>query len=192
MQVDVVFEKEYLEKPIVNASMATSDGLQVAGVQTAMIQAIFGKDIRFLIANASTTGFTIFLNKAVDEDVEFNWIALAVKGAKKHQSKTATTTLDNPEVVVDVENNVKATTTQEEIVTEEVITIIDNSEDVIENIEVIPDESVPTETVSENLLEDVSVAQDGGGEQPIILVPTEPQLILQPEVIEQTETSTQE
>ncbi len=151
-QVDVIFEKEYLEKPIVNASMATSDGLQVAGVQTAMIQAIFGKDIRFLIANASTTGFTIFLNKVVDEDVEFNWIALAVKGAKKHESKTATTTaVENPEVVVDVENNVQATTTQEEIVPEEIIPVVDNSEDPIENIETVPEESLPTEIIPENV-----------------------------------------
>ena len=140
-QVDVIFEKEYLEKPIVNASMATSDGLQVAGVQTAMIQAIFGKDIRFLIANASTTGFTIFLNKAVDEDVEFNWIALAVKGAKKHESKTATTTVvDNHENAVEVENNSPATTTQEEFA---------------ENPDTIVEENVTTETIPENLSQEV-------------------------------------
>jgi hypothetical protein len=88
-EVTVTFDKEYLEKPIVNASMATSDGLE-ATVNSAEIQAFFGKDIRFLIANASTTGFTIFLNKPAEENITFNWIALAVKGAKTFESATTT------------------------------------------------------------------------------------------------------
>jgi hypothetical protein len=88
--VDIKFEREYLEKPIVNASMSTSDGLSSDTNSSAMIQALFGKDIRFLITNATTTGFTIVINKVTNEDVVFNWMALAVRGAKIFQSSTST------------------------------------------------------------------------------------------------------
>ncbi len=85
--VDVPFEREYLSKPIVNASMASKDGLSSDTSQgAAAIQAIFGDDVRFLIANATTTGFRIVLNKPAPYDVHFNWIALMVKEARTLKS----------------------------------------------------------------------------------------------------------
>ena len=135
-EVTVTFEREYLEKPIINASMATKDGLESLN-DSASIQAFFGKDIRFIIGNASTTGFTIFLNKPTDEDVPFNWVALAVKGAKKFESTAtstnATTTASSttetepvaPELPVYVpptdETEDNATTTEETVSSPEVI-----------------------------------------------------------------------
>jgi len=90
IRVDVVFDREYLETPVINASMSSKDGLSSVN-QSVAIQAFFGKDIKFLITNATTTGFTIYLNKPVDEDVSFNWIALAVKSAKMFESSGSST-----------------------------------------------------------------------------------------------------
>ncbi|MCR4274984.1 MAG: LamG domain-containing protein [Candidatus Campbellbacteria bacterium] len=87
-EVYIPFEREYLEKPVVNASMSTSDGISAGdGASAAVIQAFFGNDVRFLIDTASTTGFTIILNKPAEEDIMFNWIALAVKGARTIESE---------------------------------------------------------------------------------------------------------
>jgi hypothetical protein len=83
--VEVVFDKEYLEQPIVNASIALDD---VGDDQTAAaLEAIFNNDVRFLITKKSTKGFTITLNKPAPRDIQFSWITLAVKGAR-----TATST----------------------------------------------------------------------------------------------------
>ncbi len=79
--VEVVFDSEYLEQPIVNASIALDDigdEDQVAAVS----EALFDQDIRFLITKKSVKGFTIILNKPAPRDVQFSWIALAVKGAR--------------------------------------------------------------------------------------------------------------
>ena len=96
-EVTVVFEREYIEKPIVNANMATSDGISSTGAQSAAaIQALFGNDVRFLITNATTTGFTIILNKPAPEDIHFNWIALMVKDARTVESATSTPVVDLP------------------------------------------------------------------------------------------------
>ena len=97
-EVTISFDREYLEKPIVNASLSSSDGVEATAQSAAAIQVLLGNDIRFLIGNASPTGFTIYLNKPAEEDFSFNWIALAVKGARTSESSGLT--IDTvPEVV---------------------------------------------------------------------------------------------
>ncbi|MFH1455274.1 MAG: tail fiber domain-containing protein, partial [bacterium] len=76
--VDVVFEKEYSEQPIVSGSITLNDSDNVAAVG----DSIFNNDIRYIITKKSTKGFTILLNKNTSEDITFSWIALAVKNAK--------------------------------------------------------------------------------------------------------------
>ncbi|NDB61058.1 hypothetical protein EB001_21845 [bacterium] len=85
-KVTVVFNKEYLEQPIVNTSISLNESTSTDQGASA-VEAIFNQDIRFLITNKSKKGFTITLNKAVSEDVQFSWIALAVKGAKTFESE---------------------------------------------------------------------------------------------------------
>ncbi len=92
--VDVVFEKEYLEQPVVNATVSLeelergSDG----GVDTEIIERLkevklLGSDIKYIVSKKSVKGFRISLNKPLDEDLRFSWIALAVKDAKTFSSK---------------------------------------------------------------------------------------------------------
>jgi prepilin-type N-terminal cleavage/methylation domain-containing protein len=85
-KVTVVFDKEYLEQPIVNTSISLNESTSTDQSASA-VEAIFNQDIRFLITNKSKKGFTITLNKPVSEDVQFSWIALAVKGAKTFESE---------------------------------------------------------------------------------------------------------
>ncbi len=85
-EVRVAFEKEYLVKPVVNASVSLDDaatGDVAAQAQlTQRERDVFAGDVRFIVTRKSTTGFTILLAKAADVDMTFSWIALAIKDAK--------------------------------------------------------------------------------------------------------------
>jgi len=50
-------------------------------------QTVFEKNYSFVVVNKSAKGFTIVLNKRAEDDIEFSWIALAVKDAKLSFSK---------------------------------------------------------------------------------------------------------
>ncbi|KND48325.1 MAG: hypothetical protein AB198_01235, partial [Parcubacteria bacterium C7867-003] len=81
--VDVVFDREYVASPVVNASISFG-----TSTEDSDIEAIFEKDIRFVVTNRSEKGFTIRINKNLTEDVVFNWIALAVTDSKLFTSRT--------------------------------------------------------------------------------------------------------
>ncbi|MEK7124691.1 MAG: hypothetical protein AAB877_03380 [Patescibacteria group bacterium] len=84
-KVDVVFEREYIEQPVVSATIsieqqATSDK------QQELENAIFGIDLRYVVTGKSVKGFTILLNRPATSEIRFDWIALAVRGAKTFTS----------------------------------------------------------------------------------------------------------
>ncbi len=98
-EVEVTFDREYLEQPIVNttisfdaASSTDSTGSPQAATSTMPVggnnieEQIFSNDVRFLVTNKSEKGFTILLNKPAPTDVPFSWTALAVKSAKVFSS----------------------------------------------------------------------------------------------------------
>ncbi|MDO8583856.1 MAG: hypothetical protein Q7R83_01620, partial [bacterium] len=89
--VDVVFTQEYLTPPIVSITV-TMD--QATGTEmltaTSTAEKFFAEDIRSLVVNKTTKGFTIVLNKPVAQPVQFSWIALAVKDAKIFASPSST------------------------------------------------------------------------------------------------------
>jgi hypothetical protein len=111
--VEVVFDREYIEQPIVTASMSFND----ASTTAEEIEKIFGEDVRFIITNKTNKGFTITINKKAPADVVFNWTAFAIKNTKEFTSK------DLPK---DEENNIPAeptpTVTPSEISTSTPIT----------------------------------------------------------------------
>ncbi|MDO8499100.1 MAG: hypothetical protein Q7S66_00365 [bacterium] len=92
--VDVVFEREYIEQPIVNITLALQQSDKITASSTpeevqamraesnVLAENIFGSDIRYLVINQSVKGFTIFLNKEATADISFSWLAIAVNGAK--------------------------------------------------------------------------------------------------------------
>ncbi|MBI4058031.1 hypothetical protein HY405_01825, partial [Candidatus Microgenomates bacterium] len=97
-KVDISFEKEYANIPIVNISATLDfDGSQATPEQKATQEALESKilngDIRYLVTNRTTKGFTIKLNKPAHEDLTFSWVALVVQDAK--------TTVSNKPVAID-------------------------------------------------------------------------------------------
>ncbi len=84
-QVQVVFEREYLEQPIVNATIALDEATTT--LATGLDELIFSNDIRYIVTKKSAKGFTILLNKAAPVDIQFSWITLAVKEPKIFQNE---------------------------------------------------------------------------------------------------------
>jgi len=78
--VEVVFEKEYIEQPIVNTTISLEED------DNADDELIFANDINYIITKKSVNGFDIMLNKPAPKDIKFSWIALAVKNAKTFTS----------------------------------------------------------------------------------------------------------
>lgn len=109
--VRIVFDKEYLDQPIVNATLSlneakeASDATQekIAELQKAedeLTEKLFASGVQYFITKKNVHGFTILLNKALGEDVQFSWMALAVKnprifGAEEHSAKSETGIIDN-------------------------------------------------------------------------------------------------
>ena len=88
---EVIFEREYLAQPVVNASISleipttTDESAETGSFATSteeLENRIFAEDIRYLITKKSPAGFTIKLNKPAPGDIVFSWIALAIKDAK--------------------------------------------------------------------------------------------------------------
>lgn len=83
-QVDVVFNQDYIEQPVINASITLDTTSSAATTQET--NTLFNNDIRFIVANKNTHGFSIILNKEAPVDINFSWIALAVKNAHTFSS----------------------------------------------------------------------------------------------------------
>ena len=85
-KVEVVFEKEYAQTPLVNITITLdpSDTLGTGDleVQEALERKVLDSDIRYIVNKNTAKGFTIKLNKNISEDIRFSWTALAVKDAK--------------------------------------------------------------------------------------------------------------
>jgi hypothetical protein len=102
-EVVVTFDSEYIEKPVVQAVISFRNNTSTASSTEDILldgiindiptstdwrlleskeNAIFDLDIRYIVTRVSTTGFVIRLNKPAPFDVEFDWLALAVKNPK--------------------------------------------------------------------------------------------------------------
>ena len=103
-EVTVIFEKEYLGQPIVNATISFEAASSTAtssipfggdGIE----EQIFSNDVRFLITNKSEKGFTILLNKPAPMDIPFSWTTLAVRSPNIFTS-TSTVPVVESEVTI--------------------------------------------------------------------------------------------
>jgi hypothetical protein len=73
--VDVVFTREYLSQPVVNAniSVEASDSLTE--------ETLFANNIQYVVTKKTVNGFRIVLNADAPGDIRFSWMALAVQNA---------------------------------------------------------------------------------------------------------------
>jgi len=111
--VEVVFDREYIQAPIVNATIAFNASTSDASIE----EAVFSNDIRYIITNRSTKGFTIKLNKPTTEDLSFNYIALAIKNAGLFTSR-------DEAVIAPTDTQLVSTTTPPIINTNNTATVI--------------------------------------------------------------------
>jgi hypothetical protein len=80
-QVDVVFNNEYDQVPVVNASLV---------VDNDKIADILGENYSFTVTDRNTKGFSIKLGKKAKTDLKFAWSVVSVKDAKTYQRPTPT------------------------------------------------------------------------------------------------------
>ena len=76
-KVEVTFDKEYVNQPVVNATISFNDG-----EDDGKDDVFFFSDTKYVITKKSVRGFTITLNREASADIRFSWIALAIRDAK--------------------------------------------------------------------------------------------------------------
>jgi hypothetical protein len=104
--VDVIFEKEYAQNPIINASPivprlteATYQEYIQSGIcissqskescQDEVVSRFLSLDTRYAIQGVTTQGFMIVLSQDAQSDMLFSWNAFAIRDAKTYQSKSS-------------------------------------------------------------------------------------------------------
>lgn len=85
-RVDIVFEKEYSERPVVTASISLGED------SVATESAIMNQSVSFMVSRRSTKGFSIILDKKADSDITFSWSALSVKNPHTFESRASDVT----------------------------------------------------------------------------------------------------
>jgi hypothetical protein len=81
--VEVKFDQEYSQTPVVNVTMVVEDGKE---------QPVLDQNYVYFVTKKSTGGFSIRLNKPAVDKVQFSWSALAIKDAKTYENKIMTIT----------------------------------------------------------------------------------------------------
>ena len=76
--VDVTFDKPYENPPVVTISLLYTEATDSAFLADAVNAAV---------ANVKETGFTIVMEAPVPRDIEYSWIALSIKDAKRTVGK---------------------------------------------------------------------------------------------------------
>jgi hypothetical protein len=79
--VQVNFNQEYVNTPVVTASIAlgkTGDSVS----QKTLEDQILNGNLSYVITQRDTKGFVIKLNKPAPEDINFSWVSLSVQDAK--------------------------------------------------------------------------------------------------------------
>jgi hypothetical protein len=119
--VNVEFEKEYIEQPVVFASITGEIDSSIVksgdvekirilqNQQDELAQELFNQGIQVLVIKKTVTGFTIVINKTASKDIPFSWIALAVKNPKLFDGSKVTST---PSQVTEPQPTVAGDSTQ--------------------------------------------------------------------------------
>lgn len=156
--VEIIFDREYIDVPIVNASISLDDTASTDEIESL----VFENGIQTLVTKRSVRGFTILLNKPAPADLTFSWTAFAVKNGKLFTSKAPEPEVtQNISPVVEIHAPVvitvpNATTTP--VVTPQPEAATTTSESVVENIPVpsTTPEPDPAPVVEAPAVEEVS------------------------------------
>jgi hypothetical protein len=61
----------------------------------------FNQDIKFVITNKTQNGFSIRVNKTLNQDIKFSWTALQVQDPKVFESVIPGLIIDPPQIIVE-------------------------------------------------------------------------------------------
>ena len=81
--VEVKFDSEYENTPIVNATLTADQTDLSQGTIEDVEQRLFDSGYSFVVSRRTKKGFTIVLNNKATEDVTFSWVAIAVADLDK-------------------------------------------------------------------------------------------------------------
>jgi hypothetical protein len=158
--VEVTFGREYVETPIVSASLSFG-----TTTDDALIETVLSEGVNYAVVKRHTTGFTIRLSKPAPEDMTFTWIALAIKDSKEFTSRTveAEPVVPLPELIPDTTSTTTpsggedtSTSSAEVLPTNEPETILENPQTGESTV------NPPNETIEEsppNVIEENSPEQ---------------------------------
>src|SRR3989344_9602344 len=93
-KVEVKFEKEFTDIPIININPIWDLEKETASVAD-QIEGFFPYIPRYIITNLSKSGFTIILEDKAVTDLKFSWVALSVNQPKTYESVNSQTLLEN-------------------------------------------------------------------------------------------------
>ncbi|TSC60306.1 MAG: Cell wall surface anchor family protein [Parcubacteria group bacterium LiPW_15] len=96
--VDIVFEKQYMDEPVVNATMVFDADSPENSADNAFLN-----EVKYAVTNSTAKGFTIYLNRSAPANIKFNWMAIAIKNAKLFSSISTDPPLPVPAVNPPVE-----------------------------------------------------------------------------------------
>ena len=105
--VSINFVNPYLTQPVVSATI-TSNGdssSQSISDQQQAAQALFNSGLQYAVIAKSQNGFVIYLNKPATQDIQFSWIAIAVKDAKTFSSQVNNSNSDSSTAPVITDSN---------------------------------------------------------------------------------------
>jgi RNase P/RNase MRP subunit p29 len=98
-KVRVSFETPYEHQPIVAVTLTNDVSplldenadadlrADVAAVEADYLEAVFEADLRYVVTEKDQTGFTIILSEKAPRDLQFSWVAIAVKKPKSFTSE---------------------------------------------------------------------------------------------------------
>ena len=87
-RVAVTFEKEYADRPIINASLSLQQ-IDNDEVRQAAEELLLISDIKFIITNVTTKGFEIRISQKAFSEIPFSWQAIAINDPKTFSQKVA-------------------------------------------------------------------------------------------------------
>lgn len=100
-RVRVTFEAPYPRQPIVAVTLTNDQSpllegetdaaliADVTAVEQDYLDTVFDADLKYVVTEKSATGFTIVLNKKAPYELQFSWVAIAVKRATTAVSQGA-------------------------------------------------------------------------------------------------------
>jgi hypothetical protein len=79
--VDVTFQNEYSNVPVVNATLSIQE-IKDEELRQATEDLVLNSDVKYVITNVTTKGFQIKIENSMDWDIPFSWQAVSVKDPK--------------------------------------------------------------------------------------------------------------